>query len=84
MNLPFSFYNSIVDGGRESSCRLFSEQPENYRQDYADDNACRDGKVKTETFFFDVNVAGQSARKRQLVGAKQNKSGNNKDDSQSN
>jgi hypothetical protein len=37
---------------------LFSEYPENDRQDYAYDNARGDGKVKSEPFFFDINIAG--------------------------
>jgi len=63
---------------------LFSEYIEKDSQDYAYDDACRDGKVKTEPFFFDINIARQFAKKRYLIGEQKSKSDKNNDNSNNN
>jgi len=63
---------------------LFSEYPENDCQDYTDNIARREGKVKSEPFFFDINIAGQFAQKRYLIGKHKSKPDNYEDDSQDN
>jgi hypothetical protein len=48
---------------------LFSEEyGEKDRQNNAYDNARRDGKIKTESFLFDIYIPRQSAEERYLVG----------------
>jgi len=63
---------------------LFPEYVENDRQDYAYDDACRDGKVKTEPFFFDINIARQFAKKRYFIGEQKSKPDKNNDNSNNN
>jgi hypothetical protein len=63
---------------------LFSEYVEKDSQDYAYDDACRDGKVKTKPFFFDINIARQFAKERYLVGKQKSKPDKNNDNSNSN
>ena len=43
-----------------------SEQIEKKCQDNADDNACGDGKVKSEVVFLDQDVSGQLPKPRDL------------------
>ena len=60
---------------------LFSENGEKDRQDYAYDDACRDGKVKAEPFFVDINIAGQFDKKRYPIGEQKSKPDNDEDNS---
>ena len=60
---------------------LFPEYVEEDSQDYAYNDACRDGKVKTEPFFFDINITGQFAKKRYLIGKQKSKPDKNNDNS---
>ena len=52
---------------------LLAEYRKEYRQDNADDDACREGEVEAELLSLDIDVPGQAADIRDLVGKHETK-----------
>jgi hypothetical protein len=52
----------------EYNLALLAEYGEEYRQDYADDDACGERKIEAELFSFNKYVTRQAPDARDLVG----------------